>query len=291
MKIKILTLSAIMLFALSVGAQERYLLSNVGLSLNGGLTGVGATLSTPLSKHFTLRAGFGTLPYSYKYTIDNLELGAEVESQIKENIHEEYPELPLSDIRLPEISHEVDLKAKLNVPAAHVLVDYNPFKGGLGAFHLTAGIFTGNSNLAHVNGNTNRDRLQTKLDQISDDLYAEYPLIPGGLLDIDVNEVSLAIAEEGVHLNDDGTADAYLKVNSVRPYFGIGWGNAIPKRRVGFRFDIGAMYQGKPRLDSPNYTGDLNSELADDTFNKILDNAKFWPQLSFQLTFRLLKDK
>ncbi|MDR2885809.1 MAG: hypothetical protein LBU95_03390 [Rikenellaceae bacterium] len=277
------------LFAAGVAsAQERSLFSNVGVSLNAGTTGVGATLSTPLGKHFNLRAGFGVLPYTYKYTTEDLEI--DLSSQLRD------AGAPADAQFNVNLTHSADLKARLKVPAMHVMVDYNPFKGGLGAFHLTAGLFMGGNNLAHVNGDAHFAQLQQKIDgmlgDIRDQVDAKYPGYGSHITNITVSDVNLAIADEGVRLNPDGTADAYLKVNSIRPYFGLGWGNAIPKRRVGFRFDIGALYQGKPKIASPNYMGDLNAQFKDeDDLNKIMDNAKFWPQISFQLTFRLLKDK
>ncbi len=285
---KLFTLFTLALFAAGVAiAQERSAFSNVGLSLNAGTTGLGATLSTPLGKHFNLRAGFGVLPYTYKYTTEELEI--DLSSQLQAA---GVPNAQFST----NLSHSADLKAQLKVPAMHVMVDYNPFKGGLGAFHFTAGLFAGSGNLAHVNGDAHFTQLQQKIDgmlgQIRTEVEAQYPGYGSSITNISVTDVNLAIADEGVHLNPNGTADAYLKVNPLRPYFGLGWGNAIPKNRVGFRFDIGALYQGRPRIESPNYVGDINEELKGESdINKIMDYAKFWPQISFQLTFRLLKDK
>lgn len=286
MKKHLLTL-ALLLTAAGASAQELYFGqpaprtpgSHLGASLNAGLTGVGATFSTPLGKYFTARVGFGTLPYTYQYTEDALTL--DISAQLAQH--------GLSDLNInTEFRHEVDLKAKLNVPAAHVLVDYTPFREGLGAFHVTAGLYIGGGNLIHVTGNSNLPALQQKLDAVRDQINALRPGA-GDLLDIDVRDVALDLGDAGVHLNADGTADAYARVNSVRPYLGIGWGNAIPTRRVGFRFDIGAMYQGRPEITSPNADRDLHDDLnSNATLNKVLDHAAFYPQLSFQITFRIL---
>lgn len=266
---KFFTLSVLMAFALSVQvhAQERSLLSNVGVSLNAGLTGIGATVSTPLGKKFTARAGFGFVPYTYNYTMDELNV----------DLSPYHPSLGQYTVR-----QDIKLKAKLKVPEAHFLVDYNPFKGGMGAFHITAGLFAGGSKLFHVNGHL------SDINGIRQMINNEYP----GLGDqLDLSDIKVEVGDVEVALNDNGTADAYMKVNPVRPYLGIGWGNAIPKRRVGFRFDIGAMYHGKPEITSPNADGDLMKVDGAEDFNKIISKVQFWPQLSFQLTFRLLKDK
>lgn len=247
-------------------AQERSFLSNVGVSVNAGLTGFGATVSTPLGKKFTARAGFGVLPFNYKYTMDELTV----------DLSSYNPDLGEYTVK-----QDVKLKAKVKVPAAHFLVDYNPFKDGLGAFHITAGLFAGGSSLFHVSGRTDLDAVRSELDRYEPGL--------GDMLN--PADLNIEIGDVTVRLNENGSADAYVKVNSVRPYLGVGWGNAIPKRRVGFRFDIGAMYHGKPEVTSPNADGDIMKTDEAKDFNKILSKVQFWPQLSFQLTFRLLKDK
>lgn len=281
MKKSFITL-ALLILAAGISAQHderapRSPFGNLGLSLNAGLTGFGASLSTPIGKHFTARAGFGTLPFSYRYT-DALSF----------NISEKLAEHGLNDVQIDQtIDHEIDLKGKLNVPAGHLLVDYTPFKQGLGSFHLTAGIYVGGSNLVHVNGNTNLDRLQQKIDGIKNEIDAQYPGA-GANLDINARDFALEVGGENIRLNTDGTVDAYAKVNNIKPYFGIGWGNAIPKGRVGFRFDIGALYHGKPEITSPNIDQNLHSEInSNEVLNDIIKYAHFWPQLSFQLTFRL----
>ena len=109
------------------------------------------------------------------------------------------------------------------------------------------------------------------------------------ILDDEV-DVIVDVADASIAPNADGSVNAYLKVNSIRPYFGLGVGRAVPKHRVGFRFELGAMYIGKPDVDSPNIDGTLNSEDLDG-FNKTLSKCRFYPQLSFKLTYRLFKDK
>lgn len=288
---KVIATLALLLIAATASAQDMLLtnsafqgrtaFSNVGASLNAGLTGFGASFSTPLSKHFNLRAGFGTFPYTYKYTIDQLTL----------DISDQLQQYGVPGNFSATIDHEVDLKAKLKLPETHFLVDFTPGGQGMGAFHITAGLYAGGSNLIHVNGNSNLAALQGKVDNLRNQINAQYPGV-GDLLDINVTDLSFELGDAGVHLNADGTANAYAKVNSIRPYLGIGWGNAIPRGRVGFRFDIGAMYQGKPKITSPNVDNDLSSEFTNDELvDKILRNAKFYPQISFQLTFRLMNDK
>lgn len=53
-----------------------------------------------------------------------------------------------------------------------------------------------------------------------------------------------------------GTLTGTLTFDKTAPYVGLGWGNR-PNRRLGVTFDIGALYQGSPRL-ALNATGALS---------------------------------
>jgi hypothetical protein len=257
----LLTMTLVALAATSqaqrVERPERRAFSNLGVSLNSGLTGAGLTLSTPIGRNFTARAGFGILPYTFP--LDYI-----IEDPVKDR-QGNYVQLP-----------PIKIKAKLHVPETHLLVDYTPFKQGWGGFHLTAGLYAGGSNLIHVNGSIDLD----ELDRLDIDWRSEK------------ENIFFDIGDARVRPADDGTLDAYAKVNPVRPYFGIGFGNAIPLNRVGFRVDVGALYQGKPTLTSPTMTGEIgnSSEDANDV-NMILDYAKFWPQIQMSITVRLFKHK
>lgn len=151
-----------------------------------------------------------------------------------------------------------------------MLVDYNPFKDGFGAFHITAGFYAASGKIVEVTGQVDRQWMQ------------QY--------DIDPETLSVEIGDSRVFANRDGSITAYAKASGFKPYLGIGWGNAIPKGRVGFRFDIGAMFQGKPEIGSPNVQGDLLQGEEMDDVNRIMSKVKVWPQISFQLTYRILKD-
>jgi hypothetical protein len=260
MKRIIISLSLLALAATATAQKselpQRKAFSNLGISLNAGLTGAGATLSTPLGKYFTARAGFGTLPYTHLYSYNNMP---------------EVPDRNENPVQLPDVK----LKIKLNVPAAHLLVDYSPFKQGWGGFHLTAGLYAGGPKLLHVNGSIDLAEL--------DRLNIDYQSVK--------DEIKLEIGNAIVRPADNGTLDAYAEVASIRPYFGLGWGNAIPKNRVGFRFDIGAMYHGKPELTSPTMVGSIGGGEDVSDINRILGYAKFWPQIQLSLTVRLFKNK
>ncbi|MDE6569487.1 MAG: hypothetical protein K2K43_02550, partial [Alistipes sp.] len=73
------------------------------------------------------------------------------------------------------------------------------------------------------------------------------------------------------------------------PYVGLGFGRPIPRRRVGFRVELGALFHGRPKVVSDNLLEENLNELND--VNKFLKNFNVYPQLNFQVTVRLLKNK
>lgn len=257
---RFLTLCLLLAVVSSASAQEgkkempsRKAFSNVGLSVGASTSGIGVNLATPLTRSFTLRAGYNFSPFSYDYTYDEFD-PVTVQG---------------SSVPVPAI----DLTADLNFNAGQVMIDWVPFKKGRGTFFITAGLVFGSDQVIKVNGQFDpNDPDYRKIQQ-------------AGLL----NEIEIEVGDQLVRPNADGSMDAALKVKGMHPYVGIGWGRAIPKHRLGFRFEVGAQLLGTPEIVSGNLVqGDVD-ELSD--FNKILKDLNFYPNISFQLTYRLFKDK
>ena len=254
---KLLILCAVILSALPLYAQEsssRKAFSNLGISVNGSTNGIGFTLSTPLANHFVLRAGYQFSFLSFNYLYTDFE-PVQVYGQ---------------SVNVPDLN----LKAKLNTDAAHVMVDWIPFKKGEGVFFVTAGLFMGNKNFITLDGQF--DMSDPNIKQIQQ----------AGLM----NDINIEVGDDMVHVNPDGSMAAALKVNGVRPYIGLGWGRAIPKNRFGFRFELGAVFHGHPQIESDNLTQSGNGgEISE--INNILNKITVFPQLSLQVTYKLFKDK
>ena len=80
----------------------------------------------------------------------------------------------------------------------------------------------------------------------------------------------------------------------VKPYLGIGLGRTVPKGRVGFRFDLGAIYQGDIVALSENVPGksinihEIDFSEAGEEIAVGVALLKWWPMLSFTLSCRIL---
>lgn len=254
---KLFFLCAFLMACVSLSAQEsskREAFSNLGISLNGSTSGVGFTLSTPLAKHFVLRAGYQFSYLSYGYTYKDFDPVVVAGRSV------EVPDL--------------DIEGKLNVGAAHAMIDYVPFKKGKGKFFITAGLFMGQSDLVTLDGQFDMNHPNIKEIQ------------QAGLL----KEIQLELGDDMVCVGPDGNMAAAIKVKGVRPYIGLGVGRAIPKHRFGFRAEIGAIFHGKPELVSANLIPNANGKGEINDFTNTLSKVVAYPHISLQLTYKLFKD-
>lgn len=95
------------------------------------------------------------------------------------------------------------------------------------------------------------------------------------------------IGDQVLPVDAHGNVKGGIKVKGFRPYVGIGWGRAIPKKLVNFNIDLGVQIHGTPKLYTDN--GEISPSLFDDddnTFQKIMDKVKVYPTLTFRIGFR-----
>jgi len=247
-------------------------------------TGLGIELATPLSPNFALRGGLSMLPVNY-----SISFGAPVDQGIISEINNAITSNPgvmsiLSQKGLPtraeDISTDVNATASLNFVNGKILIDYYP--SAKHAFHITAGVYIGSSELIKLKG---------KMNQAVDFLNV---LKDNNVLDnngVDFIDRSYVVDQEkGYQLNGSDIRDisGSVKISTVKPYLGLGFGRAVPKRRVGLTFEIGAFYQGTPALksDNPDIQKLIDGELTGVT--EILNKLPIYPVLSLKLNFRIL---
>ena len=123
-----------------------------------------------------------------------------------------------------------------------LLVDYHP--GGK-AFRVTAGLFFGSKNLVNL---FNTKALPEAYRNAGVSYY----------LDGDKSDISNFYR---IQPDEKGFVSGLLRTGAVRPFVGIGFGSAIPRKRVGVTFDLGAEYIGgiEVRTDARNVMGDVES--------------------------------
>ena len=112
-----------------------------------------------------------------------------------------------------------DISVKL--PNANLLLDFYPLVNV--PISITGGLYLGQSNI-HLNA------------AVAPDVAFEY-------LEREMKSTGGKLSGD---INIGGT---------VKPYLGLGFGRTIAKKRVGFRCDLGAIYQGDLMLASDNVSG------------------------------------
>ena len=123
-----------------------------------------------------------------------------------------------------------------------LLVDYHP--GGK-SFRVTAGLFFGSKNLVNL---YNTKALPEAYRSAGVSYY----------LDGDKSDISKFYR---IQPDEKGFVSGILRTGAVRPFVGIGFGSAVPRKRVGVAFDLGVEYIGgiEVRTDARNVMGDVES--------------------------------
>ncbi len=258
--------------------------SSLSLGVEVGTTGFGIQLAAPLTHFLAIRAGFTYIPEFNQ----NLNINYDIEGIVSlNNIIENplYPEVKQALIAegLPTNINQFPTSTYLaanffGTSTAKLLLDIYPTRGS--SFRFTVGMMIASKNLLRASGGIPKQIVDTYdiIGRYSQQYGYNYP-----------NEIDFG-GEEFV-VQDLKSIEAYAQVNSVRPYFGIGFGRPIPKKRVGLQFDLGAAYMGKAKIvgNTDKITRALNNELNSGGYDKYLSYASFYPVLSLQLNIRLFQ--
>ena len=259
--IKSAFLGAMMLLGLSasVSAQDKEQFckvgNRVGVGVGVGTEGIGIDAAVSLTSYVQARVGVNIFP-NIKFNTD-VDVSAPATAAIN---GQEYTY---------DVEGTTNVEGKFGRTTVDVKFDVYPF-GARNAFFLTAGLSFGGNDLLKVTGT------------VDDNLKNE--IATGKKLGVDIGDYNIPIDENGeIH--------GGVKVNSVRPYLGLGFGRLIPKNRVGFRFELGAQFQGKPKVYADG-VGDLMEQNFDkeakDDISKVMDWLRVYPVLKLSIRGRIL---
>ena len=160
----------------------------------------------------------------------------------------------------------INAEASIKRTTIDLKADIYPFPDA-SSFFVTVGLSMGGKKVIKVNGH-------------SDDFATAASTL---------NSYGIDIGDYRLPIDDNGDVSGDARVNSVRPYIGLGFGRLIPKKRVCARFEIGVQYEGKPKI----YAADedvlesLDSDTSDD-ISKVLDYMKWYPCIKFSIRGRIL---
>ena len=268
---------AVLLAAFSLQADDNNVLRHYSLSVGGGTTGITADMGTMVTDYLGLRGGVDYMPkltYSVWLDMDAVNLSAkEILSQ---------HEVPSSLRERYGIPEKVQVQSKYNNFTGHALLDIYPFKGN--GFHLTVGSYFGKSGSKLVEAYNKEDGV---LKGVADFNARRGVFI---IVPQEYGDIAAKLGGYNVKPDDQGNVNAYIEVNSIRPYVGLGYGRAVPRSSVNCQVDLGVQLWGTPRVYNGVNGEQLTSEGAkgeDGGVLKLISDLSVFPVLSIRLSGRL----
>lgn len=160
--------------------------------------------------------------------------------------------------------NQTEVEAKLHMGDFKVLADVYPYRSS--SFHVSAGFFIGKPEVVTLENTT-------------------------PVTDFEPGE-GFFIDDYLVGFDSDGYARGAIRVNSFKPYLGIGFGRAVPKDRISMRFDMGVQFWGSPGVYEKQTGEYLKVEKKDtgDHDNGVINTVSkitVYPVISFRLAGRI----
>ena len=298
----------------TVSAQEAtWVPKNLAVGVGVGTTGIVIDASTTIHNYFGVRFGVDIFPkIKVNKDIDlKTETANKQLSQLTGEINELNTQLvaaglPAVDLsRYPDgnLPNKMAVQGKWSNTTWHFLIDVYPF-GAAHSFHATVGAYFGSSEIVTL---YNREEgFLSPINSYNEAyLYSRSAAADPSVRNvIDKYGLSMIGAEMGDYFvtpspAEQGNFKAYAKVNSFRPYLGIGFGRAVPKNRIGCQFDLGVQFWGKPDVYAPIYDkliGEyryekIDGDRAGNDAGKVLktiSKISVYPVLNFRLVGRIL---
>lgn len=285
--------------------EDTWVPQQLGIGVGVGTTGIVIDASTTLNRWLGIRAGVDIMP-KIKVSTD-LDLGTQglnddfqdMTRRAEEiNAAAGYTIIDLSG--LPNgLPNCMGVEGKLSNTTFHFLVDVYPFKNS--SFHATTGFYIGGKEFISVYNK--EDGFLKPITQ-----WNEAVLNPNTLPELAqqyVKNQPIIGAELGDYFitpdpAEGGNTKATIEVSSFRPYLGIGFGRAVPRRaRLACQFDMGVQFWGSPKVYAPTYDKENNTyqhqQLTDDHAGgdggdvlKVISKISVYPTLNFRLVGRIL---
>ncbi len=269
MKKELLLIAAFVGLTTAVSAQEEMgIFNHIGAGVEVGTTGIGFEIGSCLTDHVQVRAGLSVLP---SFTVDDIDVDLNISSS-DWAVVSQMPGSPLYGEAKPT---NLLIAGKVTKTDGKFLVDIFPFKSS--SFHVTTGFYVGSSRIIDVY-NTNNQNILAKIDDYNEHPYPQ------------VGEIGLAVGDYLITPDADGTANAVVKVNSFKPYVGIGFGRVVPKKtRLAFACDLGVQFWGTPEIWLQDTKLDKDTDIdGTGSIIKTISKITVYPCLNFRLTGRIL---
>lgn len=310
---KLLVLASVVLLSYATASAQFLFHPHLGVDVGVGTTGITVDAAGTFNSYLGVRAGVDIMP--------KIKVGADLDlktedsnkalSTMTSEINDLNAQLSAAGLQTVDLSqfpggnlpNKMDVEGKLNNTTFHFLVDVYPF-GPVNSFHVTAGAYFGPSDFISVYNK--EDGYLTPIVAYNNAItYAQSrPSSDNVRQVVDQYGLKMIGAELGDYFitpdpADKGNVEATIEVSKFRPYLGIGFGRAVPKKRIGCQFDLGVQFWGTPKVYAPTYnktTGTYQHEqLTEDKAGsdvkdvlKTISKISVYPVLNIRLTGKIL---
>lgn len=269
---KMILLAALALSASAAYADEFSKVKPVqfGIGVNVGTNGVGVDASLGLTRFFQIRGGYTFMP---KY---DFEYNADIYNDANVIINTWNTARP--DLAIPTLPDDTPVIIEPNLSTAHLLLDLYPGR----SFHLTVGAYFGQEDVIHA---WNTEKSLTKgvylanqyIDMLNP-VISDYATI---------HHLGVQMGDYLFTPNADGDILGEARVKKIRPYVGIGFGRAVPRKsRMGCSLDLGVQYWGKPTYYC-NGEEVEPTDLKAKSYIKSATTLPIYPVLTFRICGRI----
>lgn len=291
-----------MLLTLGASAQVHF-----GIGAGAGTTGIALDASFTLGKYVGVRGGVDIMPqFKVSKDIDlKTEDANKKVSQLTNEINQLNQQLVQYNLEPVDLSQypggnlpeKMEIEGKLKNTTGHVLIDLYP---GGGSFHFTVGAYFGPDEIISV---YNKEEGFMKPITTYNEAIANAALYPNVQQVVNQYNLKMIGGELGDYFvtpdpAEKGDVKAYAKVKGFRPYVGLGFGRAVPKKRIGCQFDLGVQFWGSPEIYVPTYDKaaktyqyeKIEGDKAGDDAGKVLKTVSkisVYPVLNFRLVGRI----
>ena len=157
----------------------------------------------------------------------------------------------------------MEIEGTIKRTQAEVLLNIYPFKRA--SFFISAGAAFGGKEVVKVAGH-------------SDELAKMQSVAEGA---------GIEIGDYSIPVDKQGNVSGGIKVASFRPFVGLGFGRIVPKKRVGFLFELGVQLHNTPEVYTDYGNLEVLTAESENDFTEIMDKLTVYPVLRFRLCGRL----
>lgn len=239
--------------------------NHLSVGVNAGTPGVGADVAMPVCKFIQVRAGFVKMPdFNINASLDASET--------------QYFDASGTLQQLPEGKLKIQGKPKL--ANGMIMLDLLPIP--ISSFHITVGAYFGGGDIIEMYNR--EDGALSIINEANDQIAQWNAQNPGN----PQKPIGLELGDYLLTPDADGNVRATFSTKKFRPYAGLGFGRAVPRRRIGFRTDIGCMFWGKPTIKCNGETISASDVGGDEgKIIRAMSKIKIYPCISFRLCGRI----